>query len=147
MDKREDILVRLLAVCRTVVGVAKVVRNEQVTDDWDFPALILLDADEEADDAAFGRNRPPQAPKLVTMTPELYVILGEVPEAVGTELNRLRVRILKAVLTDAELAAIVGTNGEIRYESCATGLVRGRQIIGEMGLVFAFVYLLEPTKL
>ena len=147
MDKREAILVRLLAICRTVAGVAKVARNEQVADDWDFPAVIVLDADEQADEAAFGRNRPPRAPNLVTMTPELYVILGETPEAVGSELNRLRARILKAVLTDAELAAIVGTNGEIRYESCATGLARGRQMIGEMGLVFAFVYLLEPAKL
>ena len=147
MDRREDILVRLLAVCRTVDGVVKVARNEQVADDWDFPAVIVLDADEEADAAAFGRNRPAQAPNLVTMTPELYVILGEVPEAVGTELNRLRIRILKAVLTDAELLTIVGTNGEIRYESCATGLARGRQIIGEMGLVFGFTYPLKPTEL
>ncbi len=147
LDRREDILVRLLAVCRTVDGVAKVARNEQVTNDWDFPAVIVLDADEEADEAAFGRGRPARSPNLVTMTPELYVILGETPEAVGSELNRLRARFIKAVLTDAELGGLVGTNGEIRYQACATGLARGRQMIGEMGLVFSFTYVLRPAEL
>ena len=146
-DKREDILVRLLAIYRTVDGVAKVARNEQAADDWNFPALLLLDADEEGEEAALGRGRPANAPIRVTMTPETYLILGKLPEDVGTELNRYRARIVKAVLTDAELLTIVGTNGQIAYLGCASSLSRGREIIGDIGLNFEITYILNPADL
>lgn len=145
-DKREDILVRLLAIYRTVDGVAKVVRNEQVADDWDFPALMLLDADEEAEDRT-GSGRPPTGVVRVTMTPETYLILGALPENVGSELNRYRARIVKAVLSDAELLTIVGKNGEIMYSGCATSLARGREIIGDIGLNFSITYKLNQADL
>ncbi len=96
-DKREDILARLLAIYKTVVGVAKVARNEQVAEDWNFPALLLRDPGDDAEDAEDARSRPATAPIRVTMTPETYLILGELPETVGTELNRYRARIVKAV--------------------------------------------------
>ena len=146
MDRREDILVRLLAVLRTV-GAATVERNLQVADDGNFPALQMMDGDEEADDSPFGRARPPNAPNMIAMTPHVHILLGEVPEDVGTELNRWRVRLLKAVLNDTALGNLVTTNGEIRYEALAVSLQRGRQIIGEMGLVFTFVYPLKPAEL
>ena len=145
-DKREDILVRLLAIYRTVAGVKKVARNEQAADDWNFPALLLLDADEEAEDAT-GRGRPATVPVRVTMTPETYLILGELPENVGSELNRYRARIIKAVLSDAELLTFVGQNGEIAYQGCATSLTRGREIIGDIGLNFAITYRLDAVAL
>ena len=145
-DKREDILVRLLAIYRTVDGVKKVARNEQVADDWNYPALLLLDADEEAEDTT-GRGRPPTGLTRVTMTPETYLVLGELPENVGRELNRYRARIIKAVLTDAELLTIVGKNGEIAYLGCATSLSHGREIIGDIGLNFAITYKLNQSDL
>ena len=145
-DKREAILVRLLAIYRTVDGVATVARNKQVAVDWNWPALLLLDADEESEDA-LGRGRPPTGLARVTMTPETYLILGELPENVGTELNRYRARIVKAVLTDAELLTIVGTNGQIAYRGCATSLSRAREIIGDIGLEFAITYVLNPADL
>ncbi len=145
-DKREDILVRLMAIYRTVDGVAKVVRNEQVADDGNFPTLLLLDADEEAEDTT-GRGRPPTGLVRVTMTPETYLILGDLPENVASELNRYRARIVKAVLSDAELLTIVGKNGEIAYLGCATSLTRGREIIGDIGLNFAITYKLNQADL
>ncbi len=146
-DKREQILVRLLAIYRTVEGVAKVARNEQIAGDDAFPALLLIDADEEGEEAALGRGRAPTAPIRVTMRPETYLILGDLPENVGTELSRYRARIIKAVLTDAELATIVGTNGEIAYLGCATALSRGSEIIGDIGLDFAITYKMNPADL
>ncbi len=146
MDKREDVLVRLLAICRTVVGVQVVERNKQIGSDWNLPAISLFDGDEEASED-FDPGHPPRTPALVTMAPELFVRLGDTPDGVGTELNRMRARILKAILTDAELVTIVGSNGQIRYEACATSLARGREILGEMGLVFRVVYVLTPSEL
>ena len=145
-DKREAILVRLLAIYRTVDGIATVARNKQVAEDWKWPALLLLDGDEEAEEA-LGRGRPPTGLARVTMTPETYLILGELPENVGTELNRYRARIVKAVLTDAELLTIVGKNGEIAYLGCATTLTLARNIIGDLGLNFAITYVLNQADL
>ncbi len=96
-DKREAILVRLLAIYKTVLGVKRVARNEQVAEDWEFPAILLLDADEEPAPPEPGNTRPATAPKLVTMTPETYLIFGGLPEKVGSELNRFRARVIKAV--------------------------------------------------
>ena len=56
------------------------------------------------------------------MTPEIYLMLGAKPEDVGTAINGFRAAFIKAVLVDSELATIVGSNGDIRYEGCATGL-------------------------
>lgn len=146
-DTREAILVRLLAIYRTVEGVAKVARNEQVAEDWESPAILLLDSDEEAAPSEPGSSRPPNAPKLLTLTPETYVIFGGLPEKVGSELNRFRARIVKAVLTDVELAGLVGSNGEIAYLGCATSLTRGRESIGDIGLNFEITYRLDPAGL
>ena len=43
--------------------------------------------------------------------------------------------------------SLVGTNGDIRYEGCATALARGRMMEGEMGLSFTFTYVLRPDAL
>ena len=75
------------------------------------------------------------------------ILLGAKPEALGTAINILRARFVKAVLGDAELSSIVGTNGEIRYEGCATALARGRSMEGEMGVSFSFTYVLQPEEL
>jgi hypothetical protein len=51
------------------------------------------------------------------------------------------------VLTDTTLADLVGTNGDVRYEGCATALARSRMMEGEMGLSFTFTYVLRPDEL
>ena len=59
-----------------------------------------------------------RAPNIVEMTPEVLILLGATPERVGTALNELRAKLVKAVLTDAQLAALAGTNGRVRYVGC-----------------------------
>ena len=81
------------------------------------------------------------------MTPEIYLMLGAKPEDVGTVINGFRAVFIKAVLMDPGLASIVGSNGDIRYEGCATGLARGRTMEAEMGLSFTFSYILRPDEL
>ena len=53
------------------------------------------------------------------MTPEVMILLGALPERVGSALNELRAQLVKAVLSDAQLAALTGPNGRIRYAAAA----------------------------
>jgi hypothetical protein len=46
-----------------------------------------------------------------------------------------------------QLAGLVGSSGEVRYEGCATALARGRSMEGEMGVSFSFTYVLRPEEL
>jgi hypothetical protein len=81
------------------------------------------------------------------MTPEVLILLGAVPETVGSALNALRANLIKAVLTDSQLTAMVGPNGRVRYAGCSTHLGHGRSMEGFMGVHFAFAYVLRPEQL
>ena len=43
---------------------------------------------------------------IVVMTPEVMILLGAVPTTVGSSLNSLRSKLVKAVLTDAQLTSV-----------------------------------------
>ena len=147
-DKREQILARLLGIAQAMPGIIAALRNTDEISDRHRPCIVILDADEAADDAdPSGLARRPHAPRRVGMTPEIYLMLGAKPEDVGTAINGFRAVFIKAVLTDPEPAALVGSNGDIRYEGCATGLARGRNMEAEMGLSFTFTYILRPDEL
>lgn len=145
-DRREMILARLLEIAKGIDGIAAAFRNRDEISERQRPAIIILDADEAADDAD-PSQRPSRSPRRVAMTPEVYILLGAKPEDLGTAINILRARLVKAVLTDERLRTIVGSNGEVRYEGCATALARGRSMEGEMGVSFSFTYVLRPEEL
>jgi len=81
------------------------------------------------------------------MTPEVLILLGASPESVGSALNVLRAKLIKAVITDAQLIALAGVNGRVRYAGCATHLGHGRSMEGAMGVQFTFAYVLRPEQL
>ena len=145
-DRRELILVRLLEIAKGIEGIAGAFRNRDEISEKQRPAIVILDADEAADDADPG-SRPARSPRRVAMTPEIYILLGAKPEELGSVINALRARFVKSVLRDSQLGSIVGTNGDIRYEGCATALARGRSMEGEMGVSFSFTYVLRPEEL
>ena len=145
-DRRELILTRLLEIAKGIDGIAAAFRNRDEISEKQRPAIVILDADEAADDAD-PAARPSRSPRRVAMTPEIYILLGSRPEDLGSVINRLRARLVSAVLTDAPLVSIVGSNGDIRYEGCATALARGRSMEGEMGISFSFTYVLRPEEL
>ena len=145
-DRREMILTRLLEIAVGVDGIVTVFRNKDEISERQRPAIVILDADEAADDAV-PSSRPSRAPRRVAMTPEIYILLGAKPEELGSVINALRARFVKSVLGDSQLGSIVGTNGDIRYEGCATALARGRSMEGEMGVSFSFTYVLRPEEL
>ena len=107
----------------------------------------IFDADETADEASERQDHPGRAPNIVVMTPEVMILLGAAPTTVGPALNSLRAKLVKSVLTDAQLTALVGTNGRVRYAGCSTHLGHGRSMEGFMGVHFAFAYVLRPEQL
>lgn len=146
MDKREKILERLVEVGASVVGDGKAFRNRVEIPESVRPAFVVLDADEFADESDYGRKRPPMAPRIVGMSPEIYILLGEKPERIGPALSGVRASLIKAILSDASLVELCH-DGDIRYGGFETGLAAGRSMEGECRLNFTFQYLLRPDKL
>lgn len=149
MDKREAILARLLVIAEGIEGVKTALRNaEAPQSESRRPAIIILDADEAADSRLDqDTGKPARTSNKVGMTPEIYIMLGDNAENVGTAINLLRARLIKAVLTNDDLKDLCGTNGSIRYQGCATGLAKDRTMAGEMGVAFTFTYVLDPASL
>ena len=81
------------------------------------------------------------------MTPEVLILLGNPPQTVGAMLNGLRADLIKAVVTDAQLIALTGPNGRVRYVGCSTHLGHGRSMEGSMAVHFSFAYVLRPESL
>ncbi len=81
------------------------------------------------------------------MSPEVLILLGAKPETVGSALNALRAKLIKAVLSDAQLIALAGSNGYARYAGCSTHLGHGRSMEGSMSVQFSFAYVLRPEQL
>jgi hypothetical protein len=145
MDKREAILARLAEVAVMVPSVSTVARNQDELSEHKRPAIVIFDADEAADERAEQQGHSGRAPNIVEMTPEVMILLGAVPEQVGSALNELRAALVKAVLTDDQLIALAGSNGRVRYAGCTTHLGHGRSMEASMGVHFVFSYVLRPA--
>ena len=145
MDKRETILQRLVEIAKGVEDVATAVRNQDEISERSRPAIAIFDADESA--AEHATEHPGRAPNIVEMSPELLILLGAKPETVGSALNALRAKLIKAVLTDPQLTALAGPNGHVRYAGCSTHLGHGRSMEGSMSVQFSFAYVLRPEQL
>jgi hypothetical protein len=146
-DRREEILERLVVIAQTIEDVPHVFRNRLDLSERQRPAIVILDSDEIVDTAGSGPGRPARLSSIVTMTPEILLLLQESASGVGPQLNMLRAQFLRAVLNDATLKTLTGPNGFIRYEGCATGLSRGRNMEGEMGISMTFQYPLIISEL
>ena len=144
-DKREQILQRLLFILGSIEGMKTAVRNIEPPEP-DRPAAAIFDADEEIADFEFDERRQ-GAPIIMIMRPEIYVLVAAAPESLGTDINTKRAALIKAIMYDAELLALTKDDRGIRYEGCASALSRGRQLNGEIGLSFAFTYVLDPAAL
>lgn len=150
-DRRELVLVRLMAILATVPPIQVVVRNRGELPADKRPAIVLLDADEVARlQATQSRGRLIAAPCLVDMTPEIYVVMDarEPPnDLIGTDMNTLRIRIVHAIYNDATLKNILSSNGDIRYAGTVTDMASGRSMEGQMHIRMTFTYPLLPSEL
>ena len=114
-----------------------------------MPAAVVLDGDEETNDASDLSKRPANRPTVVQMTPE--ILIAQQANEVGSDLTTLRRELIKRVLTDTELNQIVKTgrlgNGAIRYLGCQTDLGWARSLHGALRAQFLFKYTLRPDDL
>lgn len=145
MDKREAILKRLVEIAAGLEGITAAVRNQDEISERSRPAIAIFDADESASEHA--SEHPGRAPNVVEMSPEILILLGAKPETVGSALNLMRAKLIKAVLTDTQLISLVGPNGHVRYAGCSTHLGHGRSMEGSMSVQFSFAYVLRPEQL
>lgn len=151
VDTRELVLARLLEIVTAIPTMRSAFRNNvDITEDM-LPAAIVLDGDEETNDANDATMRPPSRPTLVQMTPEIIIAEASVGQ-VGTGITALRRELIKRVLFDTALnEQIVKTgrygNGAIRYLGCQTDVGWMRSLHGALRAQFMFKYTLKPDEL
>lgn len=120
-DAREHILARLVAIGSVLEGITG----------W----FVAIDDDEGvADSDPF--SPPSTAPRIVTMTPTVYVAVEKT--AAGTEIDRMRARVINVIATDAQLKTLTKDGAGGRYEGA-------RSMIGDIGLAFSFRYTMKPA--
>jgi len=137
-DRRELCLARLMTLLATIEGVPTVLRNEKDISGPRRPGIILMDADDDADDVPAGR--PATTPEIMRMTPEIRILVGGTAAEVGPALNALRLKVIEVVKNDSQWPTILTTNGSVRFLGSGTELARGRNMSGEMVLSFLFTY-------
>jgi hypothetical protein len=145
-DIREDILNRLLELVASIPGIRTAARNYlDITEDR-LPTAAVFDGDEESngiDD--IGSSRPPNRPYVVQMTP--HVVIVEQTDAAGTALSGFRRDVIKLVLNDSALIALVGASGNIRYLGNLSDFGWGRSLQGALVAQFTFKYPLKIEEL
>jgi hypothetical protein len=149
MDRREEILARLLALAQNVTGFKIAVRNKNEFSDLARPALVVLDGDEAAQEKD-PQARPTNAPRIIHMKPEVIILMSGTPDAIGTSVNGQRAKLIKAIEADAALLALVWDGAKrqsIRYEGSGLAIASGRQIEADMTLHFVLTYVLRPDEL
>lgn len=149
--RRVNILQRLFAICDTIPGVKNVTWDVISINDDQLPALAVLEGDEETneDDPV---NRPPSAPRRVTMMPHIVIagrrnLQGSPPADIGENLNAIYAALLKAIMTDATLAGLTLDGRGVRFLGMESDLAVGRMMQGQMAVKFAFTYGLVLTDL
>ncbi len=166
IDRRTDILARLVELLGNLTipllgdplnGPISITPDKFVHNRGELPAekvaaLSLLDADETRD-PRLTQNSGRQtevAPSLMRMTPEIYIVLNVRKPGninVGEDLNTARAAVLNAILNDAELSRLCGSNGGMIYDGAVTDLARNRTMRGQMGVSVTFVYPFYPKGL
>lgn len=146
LDRREQILARLIVIAEAIPGIAKAARNRQDVSGAARPAIIITDGHEVSDPQP-NTSRPSNAPALIDMTPEIVILYAAKSEDVGSGINTLRRYLIKAVLTDTELQASVGTNGFIRYDGLLNELTRAKDVAAETNVNFTIRYPLIVSEL
>jgi hypothetical protein len=139
MDAREEIIKRLVAIAGTCGATVKRMAVDAHTSER--PLIVINDGDE-----SIQLQKGGSSPVIVTLRPQLILVAldGDNP---GPAINKLRAKVLKAVLTDDELKTTVGVHGLVKYLGCETGIARGESMEADMALNFEVDYRLTPADL
>jgi len=143
-DPREAILTRLVVVCAAVSGIQAAVRNRLDAASLRRPAVVVHDGAEQLLDAPQGERR--SRLQRMELSPGITVVIrGDDGAEAGALMTLYRSRVVHAVLNDAELIGLVGTNGGIRYESAAVALpdAEAREYRITIEIVFTYPFYLS----
>lgn len=144
IDRREQILARLADVLRDVPGVVTFRRNDPTLPESTLPGILLLDADEEADQRMFSKGRPLPLPNRVTLSPEIHIVAQESPDTLGATLNTMAKAVYDAVVNDPQLISLC-QDGSMEYVGTEMAIDQGRNVIGEVEVSFNFRYVLRSS--
>lgn len=147
VNRREEILARLFAICEAQDVFLTKVRNRGLLANDILPAIALLDGNETSKTNGGGRGRGRMSPAIVTMRPQIF-LLGKdkkpTNELVGQTLNTYRGVLVKAIAADAQLLALIGPNGDMTYDEAVTDLNTGMQMKGEMHITLSITVPMDP---
>lgn len=141
---REAVLARVLELAEAVEGIAAAKRNVLDLDELRRPGIAIKDGSEvllRTNREGRGIVRP--GVQMMIASPVITIHLRAGQENHGSLCNLYLGRFLKAVIEDAALAALIGNNGEIRYEgsSLEDPEAGGREARMELSLVFVYPFL------
>jgi hypothetical protein len=162
LDKRELINLRIVAALGTVAGFtpARVYRNRGEFDEQKvtLPIITYLDGTERKlldasttrrDGARGGPVAVP--PAIMEMVPQIFLIMEpknlDKAAEYGPEISDWRMKVLKAIIKDDALLALLGSNGSIDYRGMDTDMQTGRTMEGQLQFNFAFRYVFNPSDL
>jgi molybdenum cofactor biosynthesis enzyme len=148
IDRREAILSRIVEVIEATSEFAVVSRNKPNAGEGRMPEAVVFDADEEsAVMPDTSRWREADAPQLMTMRPEIYVLIAANAANAGPRLSELRAAVYRAIVEDKELSDLVGRTGRIIMQACRSQFAVGRTMQAELRIEFAITYVLWARDL
>jgi hypothetical protein len=152
-DRREELLSRLVDIARGLPpssnwGAPKVYRNRLKLTASLRPAIVILDGDEigavGVGQLTLGRNT---RPSIMQVNPLVYLMAGDNPESIGSDMSALRLPMVNAVLSDDALAEITTSNGAIQYQGCTMDLGQGQTTEATLILSFELHYPLLTAEI
>jgi hypothetical protein len=144
-DVREAILARLVVLMGSVVGTDSVSRNVIIDDDGNAKRITVMEGEEIASDAD-PVNRPPTAPRIVHMQPQLILSAQANSAEVGSDLSNLRGHAIKLIASDTTLISLTLNGRSGRYIGMESDLAFGKAMFGQMALKFQFSYVMRPDQ-
>lgn len=145
MDKREQILARLLELCAGLTGIVSARRNVLDVPFLERPALVVQDGSEERLDGPVSDNR--SGVTRLEATPQVWLLIRGAAEDAGPLMSLFRARLLYVIATDPTLRNLTGTVGGIRYEGCTVSEPSAETKEPRMDLNFTFTYTLKLSDL
>ncbi len=146
VDIRELILVRLEEIAAGLEGIDWVGRNATLSDSTDRKRITVLEGEEIVPDVPVS-NRHASDKSPVMMIPEILIACGAKTTKVGTDLNMMRARLIKQVLTDETLLALTLNRRGIAYGGMNSDLAFVALMEGKMSMRFRITYMLDPKAL
>lgn len=115
--RREPILARLLVLAKGVQGIAAAERNVTDLTNLKRPGIVIRDGSVQR--VTVPRNQQRVSPQMMQLTPPIVIYVGAGSKDQGPLASLYLDRFLQAVFNDAELLALVSTNGEISFEAAS----------------------------